>query len=134
MKTCSKCKTEYPIDMFYRDRAQPDGYRYVCKKCFAKYRTELASKSEKARAGILRRNKSNRVARRFNLTTDEYDKYFTDADGCGICSTKEKKLVLDHCHITGRVRGVLCENCNFAIGHLNDSIELLQKGIKWLEK
>ena len=134
MKTCNACLSELDNNMFYKDRCQPDGYKHKCKKCYGEYRKNLESKSEKARDGVLRRNKINRVAKRFKISTCEYDSYFTDANGCGICGNTDKKMVLDHCHTTGKVRGVLCENCNFAIGHLNDDIELLNKAILWLRK
>ena len=43
-------------------------------------------------------------------------------------------LVIDHCHKTHKVRGLLCHICNTALGQLNDSIDLLKKSIEYLEK
>ena len=43
------------------------------------------------------------------------------------------KLQLDHCHITGKFRGWLCYSCNLGLGKLRDSVELLQRGIKYLK-
>lgn len=43
------------------------------------------------------------------------------------------KLVVDHCHASGKIRGLLCDLCNRGIGHFNDSVELLYKAIKYLE-
>jgi hypothetical protein len=42
--------------------------------------------------------------------------------------------VVDHCHSTGEVRGMLCFNCNTALGHLFDNIEILDKMKKYLQK
>jgi hypothetical protein len=56
---------------------------------------------------------------------------------CAACScgfSKPVRAVVDHCHLTGRVRGFLCDRCNRAIGFFKDSPELLQKAIEYLEK
>lgn len=53
---------------------------------------------------------------------------------CGVCRKPEngKALAVDHCHETGRVRGLLCSKCNTAIGLLKDSRELLQRAERWV--
>lgn len=57
---------------------------------------------------------------------------------CHICNIKEdecnSRLNMDHCHKTGKFRGWLCSNCNLTLGRMNDSIENLNKLIKYLEK
>ncbi len=57
---------------------------------------------------------------------------------CAICQKPQwslnVKLNVDHCHRTGVVRGLLCNNCNRGIGHLMDSAELLEKAIQYLKK
>lgn len=52
---------------------------------------------------------------------------------CAICRT-EKAIHTDHCHKTGKIRGVLCQNCNFAIGLMKDSCKRLRSAIKYLSK
>lgn len=56
---------------------------------------------------------------------------------CAICRTLEadlpKKLHLDHCHATGKIRGLLCARCNLGLGHFLDNKGLLQKAIDYLE-
>lgn len=44
------------------------------------------------------------------------------------------KLVVDHCHDTGKIRGLLCHNCNRALGLLKDSVHTLESAIDYLEK
>ena len=46
---------------------------------------------------------------------------------------KRIALVVDHCHDTNRVRGLLCTNCNVAIGHMKDDVERLRAAISYLE-
>tara|TARA_B100001250_G_scaffold293225_1_gene254862 strand:+ start:939 stop:1508 length:570 start_codon:yes stop_codon:yes gene_type:complete len=57
---------------------------------------------------------------------------------CPICNKISiaglTKIVLDHDHSTGKVRGYLCESCNTGIGRFKDNIELLKNAIKWLEE
>lgn len=61
---------------------------------------------------------------------------------CAICAisldeyrrkyTKHREFSLDHCHKTGAKRGLLCHNCNRAIGMMQDSVEILQSAIEYL--
>jgi len=53
---------------------------------------------------------------------------------CLICTKiPTKQLVVDHCHTTGKVRGLLCDKCNFLLGLANDQINVLQNAIAYLE-
>jgi hypothetical protein len=64
------------------------------------------------------------------------DKY--SAFCCPICNKTSivgvTKVVLDHCHKTGRVRGWVCESCNTGIGRFDDESALLERAIHWLER
>jgi hypothetical protein len=53
---------------------------------------------------------------------------------CGICLDPMKRPVLDHCHRTMAVRGLLCSKCNIGIGQFNDSPEILQKAIRYVSE
>ena len=56
---------------------------------------------------------------------------------CAICCEYPKpgkKLVVDHSHSSGKIRGLLCNNCNNGLGHMKDNIEILEKAIKYLKK
>ncbi len=81
--------------------------------------------------------------RRFGLTPDDYDQMLAEQGGvCAICCRPErstnpqsgepKRLAVDHCHKTGRVRGLLCAPCNKAIGAFDESEELLCRAITYL--
>ncbi|MES2225529.1 MAG: endonuclease VII domain-containing protein [Patescibacteria group bacterium] len=53
---------------------------------------------------------------------------------CGICQNPMKRPVLDHCHKTMVVRGLLCSNCNIGLGQFKDKPELLSKAIKYVSE
>lgn len=95
--------------------------------------------------------KSDRIKDRiyFNLwakrgiTKDAYAAMVKDQGGrCAICRKEEaakrngkaKRLAIDHCHKTGRVRGLLCESCNRGLGQTRDDPKILQAAIRYLKK
>lgn len=88
---------------------------------------------------------SSRLKTLFNISIEDYEKMYKEQDGkCAICHIdedtlktirpKSAKLCIDHCYITGKVRGLLCSTCNTGIGMLNDSINQLQNAIYYLDK
>ena len=61
-----------------------------------------------------------------------------DASGgaCAICGSKpaRKDLALDHCHETGKLRGLLCQPCNMGLGHFKDRADLLLRAVEYLRQ
>ena len=73
----------------------------------------------------------------YGITTDDYNDMFIEQAGqCAICgihqSELKKKLHVDHNHETGKVRGLLCDGCNIALGRMKDDVRILQNAIKYL--
>lgn len=80
---------------------------------------------------------SRHLKRLYNITADKYDEILKEQNGsCAICgkSTTEfkRRLAVDHDHGSGKVRGLLCTNCNRGVGNFYDSPDLLQKAIFYL--
>ena len=107
----------------------------------AEYRKINKEKKDKDNLEYRSKNKSSRrdkdLQRLYGITLADYDKMYISQNGCcAICKIhqSEDKLTfcVDHCHITGKVRGLLCSKCNKAIGLFKDKIELLQKAINYL--
>ena len=78
--------------------------------------------------------KSASLLRRYGITLDQYNEMFIAQSGsCLICETHQsdlkKSLGVDHCHTTGKIRGLLCDKCNVLLGLANDSIDILNKAI-----
>lgn len=78
---------------------------------------------------IIRRNRDG--ARKYKMTPEEYDKLLNTE--CKICGTKSN-LVVDHCHKSGRVRGILCSVHNRMLGLTYDSIQILESAIRYLRE
>jgi len=89
-------------------------------------------------------NPEKRIARRllstYGLSIDDFNKMMDSClHKCEICGYQEKGNynmfpVIDHCHTTGKVRGILCSNCNMALGKFKDSIALLSNAIAYLNR
>lgn len=78
-----------------------------------------------------------RLRKRYKTTPDFVKKLAEMQDGkCAICgcSPHGKPLVVDHDHITGKIRGLLCHSCNVAIGHVRENVETLYSMIAYLNK
>lgn len=72
---------------------------------------------------------------RYGIGIEEYEALKDQQDGkCSICETVGHVLYVDHCHDTKKIRGLLCQKCNTGIGMLQDSIEVLKKALRYLEK
>jgi len=81
--------------------------------------------------------KNQHLKDNFGISLEEYHKIFQAQNGkCAICkkhqSELKRALAVDHDHETGQVRGLLCANCNLALGHLKDDPGLLCNAIKYL--
>lgn len=81
------------------------------------------------------RHKYN-LKRFFKMTLEDYN-LMLEKQGhkCAICggSDKDRRLCVDHCHKTGKIRGLLCINCNTVLGKTNDDTSLLEKFITYLQ-
>ncbi len=87
--------------------------------------------------------KLRQVKKIYNLDAEEYIKMLEEQDNsCFICKKKEtiltkygttKALAVDHDHVTGKVRSLLCNSCNCLLGNANDSIEILQRAMNYLK-
>lgn len=81
-------------------------------------------------------NRGAYLLRTYGISEQEYNHMLNKQNGvCAICEVvKEQTLAVDHDHFTGRVRGLLCDKCNQALGFLQDSIVLLDSAKQYLQK
>lgn len=131
-KVCSYCSCRKSFDKFYRRVNSADGYGNICKRCSKargiKYRETHAIK-------LAAQSRSYNLQNRFGITVEDYNKMLESQEGkCKICGGSDKKrLAVDHNHLTGKVRGLLCSACNKALGGFQDSKSVLKSAIKYLE-
>ena len=79
------------------------------------------------------RSRNSSLVRAYNLTLEQYDAMFAEQEGkCYLCGLA-KRLAVDHNHTTGKVRRLLCSECNTGLGKFNDDPALLQKALDYLE-
>lgn len=128
IKLCSKCKVEKDTSLFYKNSSHTDGYKSSCKECFNYYIKEHRSKPEA---------KNTIIKNKYNLTLTNYNEMvIAQNDKCYICNShnNNKPLVIDHDHTNGKVRKLLCHNCNVALGFVRDNKDTLNKMISYLEQ
>lgn len=84
-------------------------------------------------------NKRTRLVKRYNLTTEQFNKMLDDQNHqCWICKKHEtlfkKGLMIDHNHTTNKVRKLLCPNCNAAIGHFFEDVSVMERAIIYIKE
>jgi len=138
MKQCTKCKQWKPESSFYKAEKGKPNLRNPCKSCINE---RVKNHYRKPKAKRVHRN--SRLKKKFGITVEDYDRMLINQNGvCAICNQPETKanqfgiirLAVDHNHKTGRVRGLLCTNCNNGLGRMKDSKELLLKAALYLEQ
>lgn len=105
--------------------------------------TDRADRARKQRAYNPRAAKNTDLKRKYGITVDDFDHMAHKQDyRCAICTSREsavdklglpRRLAVDHCHTTGKVRALLCTNCNKSLGGFKDNPELLRKAADYLE-
>lgn len=145
-KRCTGCGEVKSIEQFSlarNGRAQQKPVRKSkCKTCQASAaRAWFQANRERAKET----RHAHNLMTVYGITPEQYGAMLAEQGGvCAICQQDEPnehgrtgtrfRLSVDHCHTSGRVRGLLCQKCNRAIGLLGDNIDLLRKAIDYLER
>lgn len=84
----------------------------------------------------VKRRQRTELIKKYGINADQYDAILKEQNGvCAICQNPEpcnRLLAVDHCHATNKIRGLLCTNCNMAIGKFQDNIEYLKTAIEYM--
>ena len=124
LKICGACQLPKELSKFSNDKSTKTGKTSECKKCKIAWNSRNKEKIAKTAAKY-----------RYGISDIEYDSLMT-VESCQVCGVSftetSAKRAIDHCHDTGRVRGMICYTCNIGLGHFKDDIDILQKAIEYL--
>lgn len=126
-KRCRDCERWLdPRQDFHKNKRSPDGLSIYCKPCSV---ARVLSYRDKQKASESHRE------RKYGLSPKQYKKMLKRQKGrCAICRGEgtSRGLFVDHCHKTGKVRGLLCYHCNTALGMIHDSPKIAKRIISYL--
>lgn len=131
MKTCARCKQEKPKDRFFRQKTSKDGHGSWCKDCMK----ENLKNWKKDNPNLIREAEQRSKRKyKYGLTEEVYSAMLEAQGGrCAICPSTTK-LSVDHCHDTGKVRGILCHTCNVGLGMFHNSPRKLRAAARYLSR
>ena len=159
-KKCTACEVRKPLEQFYKDVSKVFGKGNECIDC-TKSRQANWRKNPKNRERSRLRSKewhanpenkayrktkykenynpekkrNERLKINYGISLEEYKEIVNKLESkCQICGKVFKKLVIDHDHMTNKIRGLLCNLCNVGLGAFKDTIESLKMAIKYLRK
>jgi hypothetical protein len=124
-KACRKCGVLLPLRHFHRNPQRTDNRGSYCKDC-------LRNKDQKGYEA----SRVAALAKKYNIPRDAYTTMVASQDNkCAVCGEQcrsGRRLAVDHCHKSGKVRGLLCRSCNVGLGHFKDDPKLLLLAAKYL--
>lgn len=146
---CSNCyNEEMKIRRQIKNKENPNIQANRASKYWENNKDKVAKKSREWKNSFSKEewslyNRRINLKRHYSLTLEEYDKLSQQSDNkCYICEKEETahrkgqkfQLAVDHCHVTKKVRGLLCMSCNQALGLFKDNEAILEKAIQYLKK
>lgn len=136
-KACSRCEEVKPRAAFYEYTGacahRPGTLHAACKACEFSDRNARRKANPATAAAVARRAKLKRL---FGISPEQYEQMLADQRGvCAICarpSPDGRRLHVDHCHDSLKVRGLLCHDCNRGLGIFKDDPDRLSSAAQYL--
>jgi hypothetical protein len=126
-KRCPDCREIKPLEAFPLSRSASSGRHPYCKPCHN-------ARGKGTIARLYGTSRHYHLVRRYGISAADADRMLEEQNGlCAICTEKPAEHV-DHCHDSGRVRGLLCFNCNGGLGQFGDRVDILSRAIDYLER
>ena len=135
LRRCSGCQRDLPPDAFNRDKKNRDGLNSYCRECHGA--TKKAAYAARPQAYAMRIAMNHRT-RTYGITAERFAAMVeAQSNACAICGTdmgKGRNRHVDHCHMTGNIRALLCHHCNIALGGARDDPALLRAMADYIER
>lgn len=137
-KKCCRCKVTKPASDFYKSSHQQSGLFSSCKACeISRIEKEKQHRTAYWKGYYKSHTQEMHLLRKYNITKARREEMLAHQGGqCAICYKLEKNLprilVVDHCHSSGMVRGLLCQLCNTGIGAFEDDKARMLRAISYL--
>lgn len=145
MKSCMRCKETKPVSDFGASTKTFDKFDRRCKACNYLLHNDWLKKNPERNAAYVREWRVNNLDRmkdmerkkKYGVLAGWYAETLQTQEGrCAICTASEAggmgDFHVDHCHSSGKVRGLLCHNCNLLLGHASDDITILESAIRYV--
>lgn len=138
-KKCGRCKEVLEVSAFHKCSRESSGLQSWCKVCRKAHKhPERLQYFRDFYYDNPDKYLDSTYKRRYGISLAEYNTLLADQKGVcylcqGVCNTG-RRLAVDHSHLSGNVRKLLCGNCNKGLGNFQDSVELLQKAIDYLKE
>ena len=134
-KKCRRCSITKPLALFSKDSGTKDKKRSYCKECD---RARCSTWKQNNKEKVAEYNADYKLQYNYGLSSEEYKALLIKQNNkCAICNTDQndlkRKLVVDHCHTSNKVRGLLCSHCNVGIGMLKENQDNLIAAIQYLK-
>jgi len=139
-KFCAGCQNNLPLLNFTIRKTGPRTGQPAskCKQC----RIAVQVKYRERDKGLYDRVEwPSKIRRAYGIEPENYYRMLEDqGGGCAICKSKvpgynkKRRFAIDHCHTTGKVRGVLCHPCNKALGSFKDDPEIMLEAVAYIKK
>lgn len=134
---CYSCHKERAKRIQAEKRA--DGRNVVIRQRYEQGDAGKATRKRYAQGETAANSRWEYSLKQYNITADQYYVMLSEQNNCcSICGVTEehnnKKLAVDHCHETGKVRALLCHNCNVGLGNFKDNVALMQRAISYLKE
>jgi hypothetical protein len=144
-KKCTDCRKDKPLRDFGKSSQYRDGHKYWCKECISR-RNKTESSRERHRQ--YRKTERGRESRRwielkatYGLSRADYDHLLErQGGGCAVCGSTDptrggnstKYFTVDHCHVTNKIRGLLCGLCNTGLGSFRDNPDVMESAAHYI--
>ncbi|MEV7492135.1 endonuclease VII domain-containing protein [Streptomyces anulatus] len=130
--TCSACRETKAGTEFYWSLYKRNSYCKVCRRAKDRERYKNSNGAGKDRVF------DQSLRRLYGITLDQYNEMLAKQDHlCALCGERpdtDRRMHVDHCHATGKIRALLCHHCNLLLGNAKDSTARLHQAIAYLQR